>query len=256
MVLFASLDELPAPPLPPAPNNLVAVAEKGRDAVRWERGGSFPDFACLEGHAQSPKCPPDELSDPQTCSYPIGFSPVLLEMSVVWDPLNYEDARKELPLALDRASSSLLEKELETGALATAAGFTNPNLQDATDVTPGSPAGPQAVGLVQDWLANPANTTGGLGTLFMSYSTAIAANNGLDDDDTGKVFTKYGQWPVVIGNFTPGWVYGAPGLVDVYLGDIEVIEHHERSTNEMIVSAQRLAMVTFHSCGTVMSETV
>lgn len=255
MVLFAALDELPAPPLPPAPNNLVSVAQKGRDAVRWERGGSFPDFACLEGHAQSPKCPPSQLSTAQTCTMPVGFSPVLIELSVSWDVLNYEDACKELPLTLERATSSLLEKELELGALAGAAGFTNPHLSSGTDISAAAPAGAQSVGAIQDWIMDPANTSGGLATLFMSYTTAISVDLALDDDDTGAVFTKYGQWPVVVGNFTPGWVYAVPGLIDLYLGDIEVIEHHERTTNEMIVTAQRLAMVTYHSCAAVRTQT-
>jgi hypothetical protein len=246
---------LPAPELRPAKNNLVDVAERGQGSVRWERGGGFPEFACFKGNVQAPQCPAEQLTAPQTCQPSELFYPVLLEESVAWDTLTYEDAVKAAIEALDTATSALLEGEIELGTIGTTAGLVNPTLSSATNLGP-SASGGEAVGKVQDALYDPTKGASGMGTLFMSYSTAIAADVALDDDDTGRVFTKYGQWPVVIGYFTPGTVYGVPGLVDLYLGGIETTEFFERSTNEMIVTAQRLALVTFHTCNMVRTGVV
>jgi hypothetical protein len=250
---------LPAPDLPPAKNNLLDVASRGPAGERWERGGGFTEFACLEGFVQSPACPPADLSDPQECQPAAYFSPVLLEMSIKWDSLTYGDAQKAAIEALERGTSSLLEAEVELGTAAAAAvpAIVNPKLSDAPVV--GAPTTPDAaIGIAQDYIyrgdaaaAPPVHTTGGLGTLLMSYETAVLARGGLDDTDSGDIVTRFGRWPVVIGNFTPGIVYGVPGLIDVYLDEIEVVEHFERTDNQMIVSAQRLALVTFHTCAMV-----
>lgn len=244
--------DLPAPELPLNKHNLVEVAEKGRDAARWERGGGFVQFGCLKGFVQSPQCPPANLSPAQTCPGSALFYPILLEENVAWDTLTYEDARKEVEAALERSTSSLLEAEVELAAQSTAAGLANPHLSTGTALT-GATSANAAVGLVQDWLINPTHSSAGMGTLFMSPSTAGAAEQVLDDFDTDVVKTKVGRWPVVVGNFTPGKVYGVTGLVDLYLGPIEVVEELSRVDNAMIISAQRLALVTFHTCAMVVA---
>ena len=248
---------LPAPDLPPAKNNLLDVASRGPSGERWERGGGFQEFACLEGFVQSPACPPADLSDPQTCQPSAYFSPVLLEMSISWDTLTFPDAKKAALEALDRGTSKLLEAEVELGASAAAAvpAILNPKLSDAPAL--GAPATPDAaIGMAQDYIyrgdgTGAVHATGGAGTLLMSYETAVRARGGLDDTDSGDIVTRFGRWPVVIGNFTPGIVYGVPGLIDVYLDEIEVVDTFERPANEMIISAQRLALVTFHTCAMV-----
>ena len=58
---------------------------------------------------------------------------------------------------------------------------------------------------------------------------------------------------VVIGNFG-NTIYGHLGEVDVYLGPIDVYEHHDRTTNEYIVQGERLAMAVWNTCGVVKQD--
>ena len=85
------------------------------------------------------------------------------------------------------------------------------------------------------------------GTIYLNPVLATDAWGLLDQTDTG-LRTKTTGSKVVIGNFEHPNVYGHPGEVDVYLGEINMSEVYHRAGNEHIVQAERAAVAVWNPC--------
>jgi hypothetical protein len=88
----------------------------------------------------------------------------------------------------------------------------------------------------------------------MSPQVAAVAGMAIERDGDDLVTRATGS-KVVVGNFLSDRIVGVVGDIDVYLGDVFVIEVQERATNEWVGRAERRALAVWNSCA-VYSVTV
>ena len=106
----------------------------------------------------------------------------------------------------------------------------------------------KAVGAVEAKLLDGSDHIGGAGTIFMSPIVAAQAGDVLERIG-GHLVTRATGSQVIIGNFDADKVIGVIGEVDVYLGEVIVLEVNERSKNEWVGRAERRALAVWNPCG-------
>jgi hypothetical protein len=265
-----------APSLRKAANGLVEVGNKiDVGDSRWEDGVTFTPHGCQAMFAHVPSCPSEDKSPFHDCPAPVVASSYLLEVGLAWSLVDMgADPKAILTDAFDIATSPILERLSSSGiadvAGATAltlpakvgaigsgaivgrvmAGATAPPtlIGGALDVggTPTSAAA--AIGLVESKLIDASDHTPGGGTLLMSPFTAATANDALLYDGD-RFVTKATRSLVVVGNTAPlKTVYGVAGEIDVYLGEVQILEAYERTKNEWVGRAERRAVAVWNVC--------
>jgi hypothetical protein len=244
------------------------VIEPGDD--RWTSGVEFTAFGCEVVFAHGSDCWIGGTSDKliQDCAGLAHYSVYNLETTIGWTTLDEKFDPKSLAIETMKAgTSSVLERLTEQGVKDTATiaapvvagpittggivghvgGEPPPNFSTALDIGGTAPDAKAAVGIVEAKLLDGGDHVGGAGTIYMNPILATDAWGLLDQTD-GGLRTKTTGSKVVIGNFEHPNVYGHPGEVDVYLGDINVSEVWHRAENEHIVQAERAAVAVWNTC--------
>lgn len=213
----------------------------------WENGVQFTPYGCYEIGASEAGCPGPEAGTPQECEPVATFMPYVLDLPLDWNALGPGDDPKYLAsLHLEIGTSAILEKKMEVGT----GGGSNFTLSDGTSLGAAVPA-IAAVGQVENAFVQSSDHTGGGGTLYMAPSVAAQAFGILEEENQPYLRTKTLGSRVVIGNFDPGYVYGHIGEVDLYLGDINVVDtRDDYRANTYLVLAQRLGMAVWNPCAT------
>jgi hypothetical protein len=133
---------------------------------------------------------------------------------------------------------------------------TAPPTLTGTDLNVGAGVGvDHAVGLVEAKLVDGSDHIGGAGTILMSPVFAARANGRSIELDDGQFVTAATGSKVIVGNFDSDVIVGVLGDVDVYLGDVILLEVQERTKNEWVGRAERRAIAVWNPCG-VFSATV
>jgi hypothetical protein len=265
-----------APSLRKAANGLLDVAnvtnigdEKAEDGV------TFTPFGCQAVFAHVPTCPAEDKAPFYDCPPPVAATSYLLEVGLSWSLVDMgANPKAILTEAFEVATSPVLERLVSSGIADVAGGspivlppgagavgtggirgriqgsaVAPPTLATALDVG-GTPANSsQAIGMVETKLLDTSDHTGGGGTLLMSPFAAATAGEGLTYDGD-KLITRATRSPVVVGNISPlKTVYAVLGEIDVYLGEVQVLEAYERSKNEWVGRAERRAIAVWNTCG-------
>jgi hypothetical protein len=264
-----------APGLRKASNGLVEVGNRvdvGDD--HWENGVAFTPRGCQVVFAHVPFCPSEDKSNFAECTPAVRVVPYLLEAGLVWSLVDMgADPKGILTEAFDIGTSPVLERlawegiadvipatpialPAIAGAAATGAvvgrimatAVAPPTLSAqalATGVT-GTPV--KAIGAVEAKLLDGSDHIGGAGTIFMSPVVAAQAEWALERVG-GDLVTRATGSRVVVGNVDADKVIGVIGDVDVYLGEVIVLELQERSKNEWVGRAERRALAVWNPCG-------
>lgn len=104
--------------------------------------------------------------------------------------------------------------------------------------------------MIESKLIDTSDHTGGGGTLLMTPYSVATSGNGALRYDNGKFVTVATGSKVVVGNFAPlKTVFGVIGEIDVYLGEVQVIEAYLREKNEWVGRAERRAIAVWNTCG-------
>ena len=265
-----------APSLRKAANGLLDVAnvtnigdEKAEDGV------TFTPFGCQAVFAHVPTCPAEDKAPFYDCPPPVAATAYLLEVGLAWSLVDMgANPKAILAEAFDIATSPVLERLTSSGITDVAGGtpivlppgagavgtggvrgriqgsaVAPPTLATALDVG-GTPANAnQAVGMLEAKLLDTSDHTGGGGTILMSAFAAATAGDATIRVD-GRLVTRATESKVVVGNFSPlKTVYAVLGDVDVYLGEVQVLEAYERSKNEWVGRAERRAIAVWNTCG-------
>jgi hypothetical protein len=194
-----------------------------------------------------------------------------LEATLGWATNDINAGPKEiLQQAFDYGTSSALARLIETpivdvddaaeipvqvvqGAIRTggiqgrAIPLAQPHLTDGFEVGTVTSA-LDAIGSVEAKLLDAADHTGSAGTLYMSPIIAALGWGALSVEGENQIYTLATGCRVVIDNFGQPFVYGHLGEVDVYVGDVEIIDMVEHSANEYIVQAERMAVAVWNTC--------
>jgi hypothetical protein len=263
-----------APALRKAQHSLVEVAntvDVGDD--RWEDGVTFTPHGCQAIFGHVPWCPSEDKSPFYDCVAPVVVTPFLLEVGLVWQLGDLgADPKDMLSEAMDIGTSPILERLIWTGISDVVAGTpltlrspsgtifagtsigrvmtgaTQPQSITAQALTVGAAtttAG--AVGLLEGKFLDSSDHIAGAGTILMSPQAAAVSGDAVVRED-GDLVTRALGSKIVVGNFTPNKVVGVVGDIDVYLGDVFVLETYERSKNEWVGRAERRAAAVWNSC--------
>lgn len=267
-----------APSLRKAVNGLVEVANRiDVGDNHWEDGVTFTPHGCQAIFGHIPFCPAEDKSPFYDCPAPVAATAYLLEVGLAWSLVDMgADPKAIITDAFDIGTSHALER-LASSGIADVAGGTPltvptrvgtvttggivgrvmgtaqapPTLAgNALDVGGGSTTPAQAIGAVETKMVDAGDHTGGAGTLLMSPLAAAQAGVGqaLQKDDGHLITTATGS-KVVVGNIAPTkTVYGVTGDIDVYLGEILVLEAYERAKNEWVGRAERRAIAVWNTC--------
>ena len=270
-----------APALRKASNGLVEVGNRvDVGDAHWENGVAFTPRGCQTIFAHVPFCPGEDKSPFHDCPAPVYAVPYLLEVGLAWAlPDMGAGPKAILEEAFDIGQSSVLERlawegiadvagatpitlPVRSGTIATA-GIVGrvmgtaaaPPTLTGTAMNVGAGATPAAaLGMVEAKLLDGGDHIGGAGTIFMSPIVAAQAGEALTRDN-GHLIARATGSTVVVGNVDADRVIGVLGDVDVYLGEVLVLEAHERSKNEWVGRAERRALAVWNSCG-VFSATI
>lgn len=264
-----------APALRKAANGLVEVGNTITFSEHDEDGVTFTPHGCQAVFAHVPTCPSEDKAPFYDCPPAVAANAYLLEVGLSWNLVDMgANPKSILTEAFDIATSHVLER-LSSSGIADVAGGTPivlppgagavgtggirgrvqgaavapPILSTALDVggTPTSSAA--AIGMVESKLIDTSDHTGGGGTLLMTPYAAATANDALIMVN-GKFVTKATQSKVVVGNFAPlKTVYGVIGDIDVYLGEVMLLEAYLREKNEWVGRAERRALAVWNLCG-------
>lgn len=263
-----------APSLRKAQHSLVDVAnvvDVGDD--RWENGVTFTPRGCQAIFGHVPFCPSEDKSPPYDCPPVVDVIPFLLEVALAWSMVDLgADPKDMLTEAMDIGTSAILERLTWSGISDVVAGtplqLRTPSgtvfagtsigrvMTGATAPTPITTAAlsvgsetsaAAAIGLLEAKFLDASDHIAGAGTILMSPQIAATAGMAIERDGDDLVTRATGS-KVVVGNFTPGEIVGVVGDIDVYLGDVFVIEAQERKTNEWIGRAERRAVATWNAC--------
>lgn len=276
------LDIVKAPALRRPPHSLVEVGNR-IEGERVENGVTFTPRGCevLFGHAHDCVFGDDKALQP--CKAPVSFRPYTLEITVTWPTGDaVADPKGLVDEAMEIGTSSALERLIERGVeaaaplvvvafagavsttglrgrVATGTAMTggvsyatakNPLLSDAADIGGSNLTASAALGLVEAKLLDANDHIGGAGTIYVSPAVFTRLTDAVTEVD-GQYVTKATGSRVVIGNFAIDEIYGHPGEVDVYLGPIETAEAVNRSTNELVVQAERSVLAAWNPCAAV-----
>jgi hypothetical protein len=268
-----AMNEIVAPPaLMHQAHGLVSDANRPQTSGNaWENGVTFTPQGCASLFGFTWGCPAELKSEFQDCVAPAEFVPILLETSLKWSALDMgADPLSRLKDTIEYGTSAALERILcmgvsdDVGAitvntlsqtLSTAAiegriigTDTHYDLQTLV-AAPAADTGVDSrnLGTLEAKLLDASDHVGSAGTILMSPVDAAGIYDLLTERD-GKLYTKLTGSQVIIGNFVPGVIYGVVGQVDLYLSDVIVNETVDRSTNEWIGQAERLAIVAFNTC--------
>lgn len=244
------------------------VIEPGDD--RWTTGVEFTSVGCENVFAHGSDCWVGGTSDKliQDCGGLARYPVYNLELTIGWTTLDEKfDVKDLVKQAMEAGTSSALERLTEQGVKNTAT-ITNPaiagpvgtggiighagsdpppNFSTALNIGGTTDDAKAAVGMVEAKLLDASDHIGGAGTIYLNPVLATDAWGLLDQTDTG-LRTKTTGSKVVIGNFEHPNVYGHPGEVDVYLGEINMSEVYHRAGNEHIVQAERAAVAVWNPC--------
>lgn len=273
-----------APALRKAANGLLDVANViniGEDKA--EDGVTFTPHGCQAVFGHVPFCPSEDKAPFYDCPAPVAANAYLLEVGLAWNLVDMgANPKAILTEAFDTATSPALERLTSSGIADVAAGtpITLPARTGAittggvvgrvmaTAVAPPTLAAgaldggaetstAAAIGRVEAKLLDVGDHTAGGGTIMLSaYLAASAIGSGALRYEDGKLVTAATQAKVVVGNFAPlKTVYGVIGDVDVYLGEVMLLEAYERAKNEWVGRAERRALAVWNTCG-VFSATV
>lgn len=264
-----------APALRAAKNGLVEVGNRidvGDDA--WEDGVTFTPRGCQTIFGHSPFCPSEGASPFYDCPQPVRAQAYLLEVGLQWSMMDLgADPKGILTEAMEIGTSSVLERLTWNGVNDVAPGtaLTLPTLSGTIStgringrVMAGATPPPNlagaalsigattniaaAIGMVEAKLIDGSDHIGGAGTIFMSPVLAAQGQGGGAFDPDNLVTRATGS-QVIVGNFPPNKIIGVIGDVDVYLGDVIVLEATERSLNEWVGRCERRAIAVWNSCG-------
>jgi hypothetical protein len=266
-----------APSLRKAANGLVEVANTITFAEHDEDGVTFTPFGCPAVFGHVPTCPAEDKSPFYDCPPPVAANSYLLEVGLSWSLVDMgANPKAILAEAFDIATSPVLERLTSSGIADVAGGspivlppgagavgtggirgriqgtaVAPPTLATALDVggTPTNAAA--AIGMIETKLVDTSDHSGGGGTLMMTpYAVATSGNGALRYDTQGHFVTVATGSKVVVGNFSPlKTVFGVIGEVDVYLGEVQILEAYERSKNEWVGRAERRAIAVWNTCG-------
>lgn len=264
-----------APSLRKAANGLLDVANVIPFSEHDEDGVTFTPFGCQAVFAHVPFCPSEDKAPFYDCPPPVAAAAYLLEVGLSWSLVDLgANPKKILSDAFDTATSPVLERLMSSGIADVAGGtpivlppgaggvgtggirgrvqgtsVAPPTLATALDVAGASTSSSQAIGMIESKLIDTSDHTAGGGTLLMSPLSAATAGEGLTYDGN-RLVTRALRNPVVVGNFAPlKTVYGVIGDIDVYLGEVEVLEATERGKNEWVGRAERRAVAVWNVCG-------
>jgi hypothetical protein len=267
-----------APALRQAANGLVEVANTIKFTEHGEDGVTFTPLGCQAVFGHVPFCPSEDKAPFYDCVAPVVANAYLLEVGLSWSTMDLgANPKTILAEAFDIATSPTLERLTSSGiadvaggspiVLPTGAGAIGtggirgrvmgtsvapPILSTAALDVGGTPANAAAaIGLVESKLIDTSDHTGGGGTLLMTpYTVATSGIGALRYDSQGHFVTVATGSKVVVGNFAPlKTVYGVIGEIDVYLGDVMVLEAHLREKNEWVGRAERRAVAVWNTCG-------
>lgn len=250
-----------APPVGAPKHSILDAANVIAGDGRWANGVTFTPVNCEAGHILTPNCPPPETTA-LDCTMPLEFKPVMLEYTYAWSTLDLAaDPRKIAIDALDVATPRLLEHALWTGETLDptnpAATVTVAELHPLDSATSlGSFSSYEDVlGAVINALADSSLGTGGNGVIHMNAKTAlnVMSSAAFHMDGSGNLFTMFGMHRVVIGNYPDYYIAGHAGTIDLYLGEIDTVEHVEKSKNEHVVMASRAALMAYNACTAVVA---
>jgi hypothetical protein len=225
---------------------------------RWENGVAFTAHYCDPGRVMHGYCPPPSSADPIECRDVIEFTPVILEQTYAWDTRDLAADPKMMAVdALDVGSIRMVERALWTGKTLDPSDPTDATYEP-DDIHPlfaatslgGAVTATTALGSVLGALADSTRHVAGTGTIHMNSAVAVVLEDRLQEVD-GKMTTIVGGHRVVIGDYPDNAIVGHLGYVDLYLGDIDVVEHTEHRANERIVQAQRFALAAYNACSAV-----
>ena len=265
-----------APSLRKAANGLVDVANTITFTEHDEDGVTFTPVGCQAVFGHVPTCPAEDKAPFYDCPPPVVANAYLLEVGLSWSlPDMGANPKAILTEAFDIATSPVLERLTSSGITDVAGGspivlpvgagavgtggirgriqgsaVAPPTLATALDVggTPGNAAG--AIGMIESKLIDTSDHTGGGGTLLMTPYSVATSGNGALRYDNGKFVTVATGSKVVVGNFAPlKTVFGVIGEIDVYLGEVQVIEAYLREKNEWVGRAERRAIAVWNTCG-------
>ena len=270
-----------APALRAAKNGLVEVGNRiDVGDEKWEDGVTFTPHGCQTIFAHSPACPSENKSPFHECTPPVAAHAWLLEVGLQWSLMDMgADPKDILTEAFEIGTSAVLERLTWEGItdVAAATPLTLPTISGTISTggisgrVMGTSAVPpvltttalnvgsatniaKAVGMVEAKLLDASDHIGGAGTIFMSPVIASqAAGAGVFDPD--NLVTRATGSQVIVGNFDADTIIGVIGEVDVYLGDVIVLEANERSKNEWVGRAERRAVAVWNPCG-VFSVTI
>jgi hypothetical protein len=240
------IPKVAAPALAAPPHGLVESANiVTQEGGEWESGVQFSPRGCYEVNATGIACPPDDLSELQDCTPWVQFHAFNLELGVEWSTADSLDPEADLRAALEIGTSSALEELVWFGH----ADVDTPNLSDFPVI--GSGTALQALGAAEARLRGNDNGLGSTGTIHMDATTATVLFDHFVEVN-GILRTKVGGNVVIIGNYPSEIIAAHAGIVDVYLGAVEMTEALEelRRYNNQVVRAQRPALVAWDTCNT------
>jgi len=239
----------------------------------WENGISFTPDGCsaVFGHVWG--CPSEDLSDTQQCIPAADFGPILLETALEWSTLDMgANPRKRVSDALEFGTSAALERILSMGLTDDAGPIVKAPLSQAISLAdisgkliatsvlghptfkalvptpnPKTTSDKKNFALLEAKLLDASDHTGSAGTILINPVDLVEAYDLCEGKD-GKLWSKLTGSQVIVGNFVPGVAYGVIGEVDLYLGEIDVIETVTQRNNSWVGRAQRSAIVAFNTC--------
>jgi hypothetical protein len=241
----------------------------------WENGIQFTPIGCSVLHAHDPLCWVSgvDTKTGQECPPLVQFKPYTIEANAVWANSDRGfDLDSYVKDALEVGTGSILERLQEFGVadVASATALTppaisgtiatigikgrasgtnaNPILDDAIEVAASSD--PRiCFGSIESKLLDASDHIGSVGSIYMG-PTLAALLWGSFVTVEGQLYSAATGSKIIIGNYTPGKIYGHVGDVNVYLSDPKITEAYNHGENERIVMAERLAIAAWNPCAT------
>lgn len=237
---------------------------------QWANGLTWRPEACAPPaepywwacYAEGAEGPSSQGKVPATPESPVEYRPFDIWVGVQCGNMANAVDELEARRALDAFQSFLIEQELWTGAVATAAGFPNDFLENTPTALNAGGLTAYVTALAELEQALATCQPGQVGMIHAQPRTVtVWVQNGLviPEANGRRLRTALGTI-VVPGAGYPGtgtgldpatvaasWAYGT-GLVRVHLGPVEVIEDFNRSVNTTIVRAERSVAAVMDEC--------
>jgi hypothetical protein len=244
------------------------------DGERWENGVTFTPLGCDVVHAHDARCWVAGSAEKgvQGCKAPVEFWSFVLELGIVWPAAeNGYPMEEHVVESLEVGTSAVLERlqqwnvedvpngtDIVTPPVAgaiTAGGIvgralgTNANAMLSGGLplaTTGNSR--EMIGLMEAKFLDASDHIGAAGTLYMSPVVAAGGWDMFTVNDDGKLVTKMTGSTVVVGNYEPGFVYGHTGEVDLYLSNVFTNIAPDHTNNEILILAERVAVIAWNPC--------